>query len=78
MTYLNEKHNEAVLVEESLSRVDSVLTDLSNTLFSKDPEHPLLTELATAIHAVADVNFDAPYSDAQITAGESWWDKAPV
>lgn len=74
--YANEKHNELVDVEDRLVRISDHLTDLSNTLYRIDPQHPLLDEVSSAIHAVEDIDFEAPYADEKKQAGESWWDEA--
>ncbi|MCI4659696.1 hypothetical protein [Cryobacterium zhongshanensis] len=78
MSYVNEQHNEAVRVEESLHEADRVLTDLSNMLYKQNPEHPLLEEIGEAIHSVevVTISLENNYEEAQTAAGESWWEKA--
>lgn len=73
--YKNEKHNEAARVEDRMSDLYSEAINLSNWLFNIDPVHPLLDDVRSAIHAIEDIDFEAPYEDAKALAGKSWWDE---
>jgi len=73
MTYRDEKHNEAVMVETSLQDVDRLLTDLSNTLYRIDPQHLLLDSISNAKHSLDAIDFEAPYAAAKTAAGSAWW-----
>jgi hypothetical protein len=75
MTYRDQKHNEAVKVEEALQGIDNAITELSNTLYRTDPNHPLLEQISEAKHAVEAIDFEAPYEAAKVAADEAWWDE---
>lgn len=74
-SYKNEDHNEAVMVEEALMDASGVLTDLSNALYRRNPNHPLLADLSSVISAVEnDVPWDKHYEALERSADvEDWW-----